>query len=146
MSSITSTKKPSESSHLSLPPSGNVITLCIGYCIYFLIFHFPQSVHLSFLLSLLPCMHSIFILTLNGISSPEIRYQPGCPLLFQPRSEDSCYRAETALSPVDLMLSLCPIPLQHWLFIAFICFLTSLFLTFTPLKPLLLPYINYHLH
>lgn len=100
-----------------LPPSGNVITLCIGYCIYFLIFHFPQSVHLSFLLSLLPCMHSIFILTLNGISSPEIRYQPGCPLLFQPRSEDSCYRAETALSPVDLMLSLHPIPLQHCLYL-----------------------------
>lgn len=88
-----------------LPPSGNVITLCIGYCIYFLIFHSPPSVRLSFCRGLLPCMHSIFILTLNGISSLEIRYQPGCPLLFQPRSEDSSYDLDTARCCLSLILS-----------------------------------------
>lgn len=68
------------------------------------------SVRLSFYLGLCPCMHSIFILTLNGISFLEIRYQPGCPLLFQPWSEDSSYDLDTALS--SLSSSLLPISLS----------------------------------
>lgn len=79
-----------------LPPSGNVMTLCIRYCIYFLTI--SPSVRLPLHCSLLPCMHSIFILTLNAIPSLEIRYPPGCPLLFKPRSEDSSYDLDTALS------------------------------------------------
>lgn len=120
-----------------LPPSGNVITLCIEYCIYFLIFHFPPRLLVSLPTSACsPCMHCIFILTLNGISSLEIRYQLGCPLLFQPRSEDSSYDLDTApssgsfysLLPLfpSLTLSLYPLYLPPYLSHFFLSFsLTS---------------------
>lgn len=125
-----------------LPPSGNVITLCIGYCIYFLIFHSPFC-RLSSHLSPLLCMHSIFILALNGISFLEIRYQPSCPLLFQPRSEDSSYDPDAAFSALShppspsLTLSLYPLYLNSCV---------SPPLSSSPQRPHLLFCLTFRLH
>lgn len=71
-----------------LTSSGNVITLCMDIAFIFKYFILPEPAPLSFWPGLLPCTHFIFILTLNAISSWEIRHQPSSPLLFEPRSED----------------------------------------------------------
>lgn len=129
-----------------LPPSGDVITLRIGYCIYFLIFHFTPSVRLSFHLSLPPCMHAISILTLNGISFQEIRYQPSCPLLFQARREDSSYDPDTALSPHSFTFFFHLFSLSNPLSLSLLSSFLPLPLSLSPPRPNLLSCSNYHLH
>lgn len=72
-------------------------------------------------------MHFIFILTLNAISSGEIRYQPGRPLLFEPRSGDCGCDLDTTLSPSchPLIPTFAALHLHLCLFVPFISILNS---------------------
>lgn len=110
-----------------LTSSGSVITLCIGYYIYFEIFHLFSACS-PLLLTWLASLHAVHSHSHSKChSSWEIRHQPGCRLLFEPRSEDSGYNLETTLSHscYPLVATFAALCLYPHLFIPFISILIS---------------------